>query len=189
MVDSSRVSSASGLHMRKILSFFLLTAFLCSLAAQDKRGASTPEERQRAAAIAHKLEEAPLDKNLQQEREWAMRWVIEVPDVHVNICANSLGDFLSKKSKYKYESEIVSQMLLSSAAFVIEHPDQAADEQGQYLAAAQGALKAYESILKSRPDAHSKPLDGLLQQQKNGKLQETVQHSCSGEMQKTKIGV
>src|ERR1051326_2525122 len=73
MVDSSRVSSASGLHMRKILSFFLLTAFLCSLAAQDKRGASTPEERQRAAAIAHKLEEAPLDKNLQQEREWAMR--------------------------------------------------------------------------------------------------------------------
>jgi len=177
--------------MRKI--FFcavILTACLCNLLAQDKdkRGPSTPEERQRAAAIAHKLEDSPLDKGLQPDREWAMRWIIEVPDVHVNICANALGEFMAKKSKYKFEGEIVSQMVLSSAAFVIEHPEQAADEHAQFLAAAQGALKAYESILKSKPEAKSKPLDALLEQQKGGKLPEVVQHSCSGNMQKSKIG-
>lgn len=174
--------------LKTLFCFVVLAVSFCSLPAQSKRGPSTPEERQRAAAIAHKLEDAPLDKSLQPDREWALRWIIEVPDVHVNICANALGDFVAKKSKYKFEGEIVSQMLLSSAAFVIEHPEQAGDDQAQFFAGAQGALKAYDSILKSKPDAHSKPLDGLLEQQKDGKLQEAVQHSCSGNTQKSKIG-
>jgi len=173
---------------RFLLLLILLTGSLWNAAAQDKRGPSTTEERQRAAAIAHKLEESPLDKSLQPDREWALRWVIEVPDVHVNICGKALSGFLSKKSKYKFESEIVTQMMLSSAAFVIEHPDQAADDQAQYLAGVQGTLKAYEAILKIKPDAKSKTLDELLQQQKDGKLQEAVQRNCSGEMQKTRVG-
>jgi hypothetical protein len=55
-----------------------------------------------------------------------------------------LGDY----HKYKYSSEITTQRMFSGAAFTIENPDQAKDQLAQYVAAAEGALKAYSAILQ-----------------------------------------
>src|SRR5947208_1573698 len=117
--------------MRKLL---IALAVICAgiLAnAQEKRGPSTPEERERFMAIAHKLEANPLDKSLQPEREWALVWLIEIPDISVSLCSDALGsDFIKKK--YKYAPQITLQLTFSIGTFVIEHPDKANDKTAQY---------------------------------------------------------
>jgi hypothetical protein len=134
---------------------------------------STPEERQRLVAIAHKLEAAPLDPALASEREWALKWIIAAPDVHVRICTNLLSDL--RRPKYKYRSEMNEQLLISSAAFLIEHPDQAENYRAQSIGGMEGVLKAYSAILKAEPQVTAKSLDSLLEKQRQGKLADAVE--------------
>ena len=133
---------------------------------------STPEDRQRLVAIAHKLEAAPLDPTLAPEREWAVKWTIAAPDVHVRICTNLLSDL--RRPKYKYRSEISEQLLISSAAFLIEHPDQADKYRAQSVGGMEGVLKAYSAIIKAEPQATAKSLDALLEKQREGQLADAV---------------
>lgn len=133
---------------------------------------STPEDQQRLVAIAHKLEAAPLDPTLGPDREWAVKWVVAAPDVHVRVCTTLLSDL--RRPRYKYRPELNSQLLISSAAFLIEHPEQSSDNVAQSVGGMEGVLKAYSAILKTDPQATASSLDGLLQKQKEGKLAETV---------------
>ena len=164
--------------MRKHLALFVVILCAAIVAgAQQNRGPSTPEERERFVTIAHKIEADPLNGSLKSDREWALRWLIEVPDVHVNVCTAPLGKFIDEK-KYKYSSQIVVQLTLSSGAFVIEHADKADDKDAQYLAGVEGALKAYQSILKGAPNAKSKSLDMLLEKQDKGQLADFVREQA-----------
>jgi hypothetical protein len=133
---------------------------------------STPEDRQRLVAIAHKLETAPLDPALAPERQWGVSWVIAAPDIRVRTCPALLGD--QRRPKYKYRSEMSKQLLISSAAFLIEHPDQAASYRAQSIGGMEGVLKAYSAIIKADPQATTKPLDALLEKQREGKLADAV---------------
>jgi len=138
-------------------------------------GASTPEERQRVVAIAHKLEVTPLDQTLYPERDWAKQWVVENPDVRIRICTQLLAGL--RFPKYKYRLEMGTQMMLSSAAFLIEHPDKVGDHLAENVGGMQGLLKAYSAIVKANPDAHAASLDDLLQKQSQGKLVDQVQET------------
>ena len=69
-------------------------------------------------------------------------------------------------------------MLLSSGAFLIENPDAAKDDKAQYVAAAEGVLKGYQSILREEPEAKSKALSDLLQKQSQGRLADFVRDSA-----------
>jgi hypothetical protein len=133
---------------------------------------STAEDRQRLVTIAHKLEAAPLDPALAPERQWAVNFVIGAPDVHVRICPTLLGDL--RRPKYKYRSEISEQLLISSAAFVIEHPDQTENYRAQSVGGMEGVLRAYSAIIKAEPQATAKSLDALLEKQREGKLADAV---------------
>ncbi len=161
------------MRMRPFILIFVIVmgAFGLAQKAPD-RGPSTPEERQRFLNFAHKVETVPLDDSLHPEREWATLWLIQVPDIHVNLCTAPLGDFMKKK--YKYSSEIVGQLMYSTAAFVIEHPERANDKTAQYVAGVEGVLRAYTATLAAKPDAHSKPLDDLLQKRTQDQLADTV---------------
>ena len=170
--------------MRKrtiVATWLVMLAISLSSVAQNTpaRGPSTPEERARLVAIARKLEAAPLDSSLNAEREWAVKWLIEVPDLTVSLCTSVLGkDFL--KTKYKYSSNLVVQLTLSSAAFIIEHPDQAGDKVAMYTAGAEGALKAYAAILKDNPKAKWKALDEAVEKQGQGHLADYVRENSQG---------
>ena len=133
---------------------------------------STPEDRQRLVAIAHKLEASPLDPTLSPERQWAVNFAIAAPDVHVRVCPALLGDL--RRPKYKYRSEISAQLLISNGAFVIEHPEQADDYRAQSVGGMEGVLKAYSAIIKAEPQATAKSLDVLLAKQREGKLADAV---------------
>jgi carboxypeptidase Q len=143
---------------------------------QDPRGPSTPEERARFVSIARKFEANPLDPSLAKDREWAILWLIQVPDIQTKLCAEVLGSAY-KKEKYRHSSEIAAQLLLSGGVFVIENPDKAKDDKAQYLAAVEGVLKAYQSILREEPKATSTALNDLLQKQSQGSLTDFVHDS------------
>jgi hypothetical protein len=159
---------------------FLLACAIVGIAAmglaqtqdQPKRGPSTPEERKRFLAIDHKMEQDPLDPSLRKEREWAVHWIIDIPDINVNPCPELLGNFM--ESHYRYKAVINGQVAFSMAAFMIEHPDKVGDIVATNTAALEGALKAYRSILRIEPTAQSQFMEALAEQESDGKLTEYV---------------
>ncbi len=146
--------------------------------AQPAGKHSTAEDRARLVAVARKLEAAPLDPSLAPDRAWAVQWVIAAPDVHARICNALLADL--RRPRYKYRTQMTDQLLISNAAFLIEHPEQGTNLASQNAAGMEGVLKAYQAILKSDPQATAKPLDDLLQKQKEGSLAATVREMVKG---------
>ena len=181
--------------MRKAGLISLILFSLAALAiAQDepkdeaKHPPSTKEERQRFLNLTRKLEQSPLDKSLYDEKKWAKKWLEDIPDINVNICAPILFgvDFLAEQNKYT--PQLSYQATFASAVYIIEHPDKAGDLDAQFLAGVESALKSYSAIVKSEPQAKSKALEALLEKQKQGKLADFVR-SASKSCQDKKEGI
>lgn len=169
--------------MRSLLLTVFSVIFCLNVMAQNKRGPSTAEERATAVKAAHLLETDPFNKDAKKVREWFLLWLIEVPDISVEICTDYLSPLYGTKNKNN-ETEITMQMTYSSAAFIIEHPEQAKDKVAVNLAGLEGTLKVYESILKSKPKAHIDFLDQLLVKRDKGELKAYVEdiaaNKCKG---------
>jgi hypothetical protein len=153
----------------------LAMAMACGASASAAQ--SSPADRQRLVSITHRLEQAPLDSALKNDRAWAMQWLIEAPDITVQLCAEPLGGVVS--SKYRYNPEIIAQDALAMAALLIEHPESANDPAAQHLAGAKSALNAYRAILKEKPTARSPILDALLQTEAKGGLPEFERNAAT----------
>jgi hypothetical protein len=139
---------------------------------QPQRGPSTAEERARAVKVAHELEDDPLAKEAKDNREWVIQWIVDIPDITVNVCFEYFGKMPNPPRGHS--KEIVRQMIISSAAFMIEHPDKAKDEQAIATAGLIGALKTYQSILKKEADARWPYVDKVVQMRDQGKLDDFV---------------
>jgi len=164
---------------RREISFviFVLFALLvcCQLLAPsrlraEERGPSTAEERARVIDLTHKLEADPLNSEADEWRVWLAKWIDEVPDVVVPICPPLLPQLLRNNRNYSHE--LAMQVVYSSAAFIVEHPEQQVDQQAVFQAGVDGALKAYQAILKARPRARWYFLDSLIQMRDKGELKE-----------------
>jgi len=163
------------MNMQSRFASLLLIVFCMSAACfgqNQKRGPSTPEERARAVKVAHDLQTDPLANNVQPEREWLIRWLIEIPDIGIDVCGGLLGDLGEKETGYP--GALLSAMLASEAAIIIEHPDKAKDKQEVYLAGVDGALNAYQAIRKQDPKYHAPKLDDFLARRNEGKLKDAV---------------
>src|SRR5690348_6959623 len=123
--------------MQKLVNFSLILGVALAISMSLSASASAQEklsdgDRSRILAVADKLETNPLDDSLAQEREWALKRLIQAPDISVPMCPSILGDY----HKYKYSSVITTQLLLGSAAFIIKNPDSSSDRNSIYLAGA-----------------------------------------------------
>lgn len=145
---------------------------LVAISSQAQK-ASTPEERAQAVKIARLLETDPFHKDAKKMRQWITLWLIQAPDITVELCGAYLGPVSG--SDKNYSSEIFSQMGFASAAFKIEHPDQANDRIAANLAGVEGALKIYESILTTKPKAKTEFLDELVEKRNKGELRAYVE--------------
>ncbi len=164
------------------LLIFVALVVTTSSRGQNKRGPSTPEERGTAVRAARLLEADPFNKDAKKIREWFTLWLIEVPDIHIELCSEYLGPVAG--SNQNYATEIFGQTMFASAAFIIEHPEQANDRGAVNLAGVEGSLKVYEAILKIKPKARWEFLDGLLAKRERGEImgyvQEVSQTKCKG---------
>lgn len=150
----------------------ILVAVLSILAGAQQRGPSTAEERARAVQTAKSLQSDPLAPNVQQDREWLLKWLIEVPDISVKMCTTFLGDLGDSKSSYP--GSIIATLLASEAAFVIENPQKAKDLDAVYFAGIEGALHTYEAIRSKDTSYRLSHLDDLIQKRDQGKLSDYV---------------
>lgn len=151
----------------------LLIGFLTPRPGQAQtRGPSTPEERARAVKVAHELEADPLAKDAKEHRDWMIQWIVEIPDITVDVCSEYFGKVPNPPKGHSVE--ITNQMVLSSAAFMVEYPDKAMDEQAVALAGLLGAIKAYQAILKQDSASRWEHMDKLIQMREQGKLDDFV---------------
>ena len=155
----------------------LFLVFANSSLAQNQRGPSTPQERETAVKVARVLETDPFHKDAKKMREWLLIFLIGVPDIHVELCTAYMPP--EKPSDKNYGSEIFNQTVFSSAAFVIEHPDQANDRVAAHLAGVEGALKVYETVLATKPKAKSAFYDALLERRNKGELRAFVEEATT----------
>lgn len=154
----------------------MVLLILLGLSAQtlraQQRGPSTQEERARAVQAAHALQVDPLSPDVIPEREWLIKWLIEVPDISISLCPAILGDLGDKNNGYP--GALIATEMASEAAFVIEHPDKAKDKASICLAGADGALNAYQAIRKKSPNYRVRQLDDMAQKRDQGKLADYV---------------
>jgi hypothetical protein len=150
----------------------LLGLFFAWTTRAQERGPSTPEERARAVKITHDLEEDPLAKDAKDQRAWFLDWIEKIPDITVNVCFDFFGKLPTPPPDHS--KEIMTQMIISSTAFMIEHPDKVKDEQAIALAGLLGSLKAYEAIVKQDPSARWPYIDKLIQMREQNKLDDYV---------------
>jgi hypothetical protein len=136
------------------------------------RGLSTPEERKKAINIARLLERDPLAKDAPTKRQWLLNWIIEVPDIRFKSCVGLLSAGVG--NQYRYSTEINQQIIFSAAAFKLEDPDHLRNDTGAYTAGVEGALHAYEILVKSAPDAKLAFLDDLVAKRDRGELVDHV---------------
>jgi hypothetical protein len=157
-----------------VVMLFLMAVFIvCPARAQQaQRGPSTAEERARAVKVAHQLEDDPLAKDAKDNRQWVIQWITDIPDITVTVCDDYFGAI--PKTPRAHMREIVSQMAISSAAFMIEHPDKSKDEQAVAMAGLLGSLKTYQSILKGDPSARWPFVDKVIMMRDEGKLDDYV---------------
>jgi hypothetical protein len=146
-------------------------------AAQQQRGPSTPQERARAVNLTRFLEDDPLNEKAPDARRWIFTWLAAVPDITVNVCSDFLKPLMDKDKNYS--SEIFGQSVYGSAAFIIENPDKADDDEAVYLAGLESSLKTYESILKVKPKAKWPFLDELIEKRGKGELDDYVREVLS----------
>ena len=168
------------MYMTAVFRYCTALLMACCLAiipacAQQKRGPSRPEERAKAVALAHQLEEQPLGPGAADARKWLTVWPIEIPDISVDFCPSVLGPDLNTKKNNA--TEISVQTMYSQLAFMIENPDKTKDRDAVFVAGVKGALKAYQAIQKDKPKTQFKSLDDLLAQQRNGTLEDAVKKS------------
>jgi hypothetical protein len=144
--------------------------FVCCIAAV----ASTPvqktskEDRDRLVIIAHTLETDPFNKDAKKWREWGMFFVIQAPDIHVDLCSNLFVNLLGPKKTN--ESDLTGHEIIAMGAFVIEHADKASDKVAVNQAGVEGVLRKYESILKTKPKSKNDSLDALIVKRDKGEL-------------------
>jgi hypothetical protein len=136
------------------------------------RGPSTPEERAKVIELTRMLERDPLNENADATRQWLREWTIEVPEIRFHVCKELLSDGLGEN--YPFSREINLQTILSGAVFTLEHQDKRRDDVGAYKAGVEGSLRMYEVLAKSRPDARSAFLDGLIAMRDRGELADHV---------------
>jgi hypothetical protein len=169
---------------KRFLALALVAFFsVCASSVQaQKRGPSTPEERAKVIQLVHALESDPLNKDSADARRWLLTWLTDVPDVSVTICPDYLRPIFGKDKNYS--SELFFQMTMSSAAFIVGHPEQANDDVAVNKAGVEGTLRAYEAILKVKPKARWEFLDELIARRDKGTLEEYVREisttKCKG---------
>jgi hypothetical protein len=155
------------------LSVLLVTASIPSAACS--RSATNPEERARALEYTQSLEEHPLAKDSLQKRMWLTEWIVQVPDLTVNVPRQEFKALQSlDKVNDTYSNQLRMQAVFSQAAFQLQHPEEknAAAIQAAGLA---GTLRAYRAIQQFDPTAKYPLLDNLMSLEKKGKLQKYVE--------------
>ena len=112
------------------------------------REPSTENERAYAILLTKRLENDPLSLDAYAARGWLDTWWWEIPGVTLRPC--NLVD-APNHEPYQFETELFKQVTYSQGTYLLQNPGKEVDWNAAFLAGLNGALRAYEAILKQRP--------------------------------------
>lgn len=159
---------------RKLLALVVVLVTAVSLPCAAKmRGPSAAQDRERVLDYTHSLEDHPLAKDSLEKRMWLTEWIVQVPDLNVNVCCKELESLDQVNNTYSNQLRV--QAMYSQAAFQLEHPD-VKNNAAIQAAGLAGTLRAYRAIQRFDPTARYPLLDNLITLERKGKLQKYVQH-------------
>lgn len=128
--------------------------------------------------VAKAIESGPVTKDLAGQYSDALKWVIETDEVSIIACGGIFSLFSDKKNKAS--SDMTAGYTIGMAAFKLENPDKAADEDAAQLAGLNTALKAYEFYVKDKPKNKNDKVEALIVKRDSGNLIETVRAANCG---------
>ena len=105
-----------------------------------------------------------------------MKFVENDHTTHVLLCSQVFQQLQGNHAANSHE--ITLQYLVSTAAYLYEHPDAANDSLAQNLAGINAALDVYGPFFSSDGKSHYKFLDTLAKQRADGKLKESLANLC-----------
>ena len=156
----------------------LMVVFAFIFVALSAQIGLAQSEKELVIKAARAIEEKPFDKETVKMREQALKYVIETDQVSIVVCGGVVEPFLDKKNKFG--SELSVAYTIGMAAFKLENPTKASDENAAQLAGVESALKTYEAILKEKPKAKFDTVDALLMKRNNGELAKYVADADCG---------
>jgi len=116
-----------------------------------------------------------------EEREWVLRWIIEIPDIYVSVCM--ILDKLPKGDK-KDASIVFIAETFSQTAFLIQNPNKQDDRLAEDQAGVEGALRVYEVLLKANPKDRQSLLDDPIERRESGTLAQFVKERAEAACKK-----
>jgi hypothetical protein len=151
-----------------------LCVLLCSALVSAPMFAAEPaaeKDADKAVRFTLALEKQPLADEAPEMRRWLLEWVVETPDYTVLVC-DILGPIPNED--VPYGSELGVQQLFGNVTYQIRNPGDK-DETRFQVAGVESVLKAYQAILAEDPKAHIGYFDGLLVEQRKGRLREHLE--------------
>lgn len=153
----------------------IVTAFvgylLIAAAGSADRGPSTPEERARALELVELLETQPSAPEAKDAKKWLLGWLIEIPDITVNFCVDTLGTPEELKG---VPADLTVHQAFAQAAFFIRNPEARSGSTEAYVAGVEGALRAYESMKAAGTVAAIPVFEEMLKKEASGELEKVV---------------
>jgi len=149
---------------------FMLSALLLAVFTGSARAASfTATEHARVVEYTAFLESHPFDDRAPAMRSWLLSWENKSTDTVDVVCEKVLAPLPSKD--VAYSGELLAQFIFGSAANQLINPASKGQFALNQLAGMRSLLRAYASILQSKPDAHNPRLDELSRQEAAGTLE------------------
>jgi hypothetical protein len=135
------------------------------------RGHLSRAQLEAVAKDIRALEINPLASDAMDARRELLAWLIESPDVTVKMCLGVLEPFTRSTSRYHREMSL--QVMLSSSAYAIEHPDRASDVARVATGGLEGVLNTYASLKAQRGQEAADPfMERLSEMRERGGLEE-----------------
>lgn len=163
--------------MKKLTIIF--TLFLIGICGQSSFAQKSSLDKTTFVKAVNILEQDPFIKDAKKYREAMTLYLIETSDVSVVLCTSDLTKPLFEK-KYKFSNELFSQNMFGNAAYKLENPGEANNENAAQLAGLESALRAYEAMVKANPKAQLKAADDLITKRNNGELARLVADTKCG---------
>ena len=152
----------------KTVSLLSLILFFTFFGLETVAGQEKPSDKDNLIKVVRFLEEKPFDDNAKKYREWAFLYVAQTKDVSVIVCTDGIKPVIDKKNKYG--GELLVHYSVAMAAFKLENPSSANDENATQLAGVESMLKAYETMVKEKPKARYLGLDALVEKRNKNEL-------------------
>ncbi|MEG1056266.1 MAG: hypothetical protein RSF79_30010, partial [Janthinobacterium sp.] len=136
-------------------------------ASEAARGPSTPAERARVVQMALEAQQDPLGVQ-RRDGAWLAAWIESIPDLV--LAPSPLESWLDVAPAAAMREAAGVQYLASALAFQISHPQQAGDVAATSLAAMEGVLRGYATLLRQDARYRSSKLDQAVAARRQGRL-------------------